>query len=90
MADLLGDLLLQADDSENEEGSVDDDSDLETVVAVTGDEEAEQPAEQNPQVKLEMQYSKIRLGVLFLGSLVGAPRGVFFFWGLFFLEGALF
>ena len=29
MAGLLDDLLLQADDSENEEGSVDDDADLE-------------------------------------------------------------
>ena len=48
MAGLLDDLLLQADDSENEEGSADDDLDLEVEVveADTRDaQEVEEPAE---------------------------------------------
>ena len=46
MAGLLDDLLLQPDDSEHEECSADDDSDLELVEASTGDpQEAEEPAE---------------------------------------------
>ena len=46
MAGLLDGLLLDPDDDENEEGSVDDDSDLEVVEVDEGDPQQEQePAE---------------------------------------------